>query len=327
MAATKITRAIVPPWALSPTPPRQRTFIASTAVSDPRLAASNSAFISGRLGISARLLEPRGSTSAHKHASQAIGVNGSPGFAVPGGARTGKARALVLVSAAFAKKVKVGAGRLKWPPMRRDGENVQPKSVSQRRWEVLMSELLAAGKRRRVGAAADGRLVAEIMADAREAGWVQRTDVVGALVRLHQLRMWHAVVEAPEQRASGWWRMSERDYAMLITAAARCHQLPRAEQALRDLMNEPAEAEDVEGGVEGGAEKGRPAEGKGAGKRMEPNTVVMTGMVEAYARNGQLEQAEAVVRRMESKGPAPSALTYQCLLKGYASVSARGGGG
>lgn len=91
-----------------------------------------------------------------------------------------------VVAAVGRKPPKVGAGpvpfrKSKWA---RRKESEDPNSARQRQWEALMSAILN-----------DEDNAGQALQAAREGGWLQRSDIVGALVRLKQLQRWGAVLQ------------------------------------------------------------------------------------------------------------------------------------
>ena len=96
---------------------------------------------------------------------------------------------VITVAAATKKFPKVGAGPVPWRQNKwvREKARDDPNYEKQRRWETLASAVL--NDEENAGVALDA---------ARANGWLQRTDIVGLLVRLKQLQRWRAALEVSQ---------------------------------------------------------------------------------------------------------------------------------
>jgi pentatricopeptide repeat protein len=53
---------------------------------------------------------------------------------------------------------------------------------------------------------------------------------------------------------------------------------------------------------------------------LEPNVACFTSLLEAHARTGNFERAEALYREMVETGPAPTEITYQVYINALCKV-------
>ncbi|KAJ4816019.1 Pentatricopeptide repeat-containing protein [Rhynchospora pubera] len=152
--------------------------------------------------------------------------------------------------------------------------------LKQKSWRKMMKEIETSGS-----------AVESLRKQKNKAEVLPKDLVLGTLVRFKQLKKWDIVSEILEWlRTQHWWKFSEMDFLMLITAYGKLASFDKAERLMK-YMNKSGFA---------------------------PSVISHTALMEAYGRAKQYTKAESIFRRMQSDGPSPSPLTYQIILKTFA---------